>query len=326
MAKRGPLARSKRAPLLGRLRRHPLSGILSPDTKHSAHLVPLVTLIYLFALPSLGTASERIVTLGGPVTEIVFALGAGEAVVAVDQSSAFPPEVSSLPQVGYVSAVSAEGILAMAPTRLITTNRIGPPATVSQLRASRIPLDIIPNPNDLESLRAAITAIGRSVGREAAAAELWTRIEGDLERVREMPQPATAPRTAFLLGNAGVPLAAGRETQAHGILTLAGAQNMFAGQIGYKPVSEEALIEAGLTHIFVGTHQPEAGADARVHLRRLGLQNLARSPDLRVDALDLTRFLTFGPRTGEAALELAAILYGAPAKPSTAEARESSQP
>ena len=52
--------------------------------------------------------SSRIVTLGGTITEIVFALGAGERVVGVDASSSFPETVNQLPKVAYHRRLSAE--------------------------------------------------------------------------------------------------------------------------------------------------------------------------------------------------------------------------
>ena len=55
--------------------------------------------------------NDRLVTIGGSVTDIVFALGKGDLVVAVDQSSTLPEKVKDLPQAGYVRAISAEGIL-----------------------------------------------------------------------------------------------------------------------------------------------------------------------------------------------------------------------
>ena len=69
---------------------------------------------------------ERIVTIGGCVTEIIFALDMGKKVVAVDQSSTIPTKVKELPQVGYIRSISSEGILSMFPTKILTTTDIGP--------------------------------------------------------------------------------------------------------------------------------------------------------------------------------------------------------
>ncbi|MDZ7629929.1 MAG: ABC transporter substrate-binding protein [Gemmatimonadaceae bacterium] len=67
----------------------------------------------------------RIVTLGGAITETVFALGRGAQVVGVDASSQFPATVSRLPNVGYFRQAGAEGIMALRPTLAVMRNRFG---------------------------------------------------------------------------------------------------------------------------------------------------------------------------------------------------------
>ena len=81
---------------------------------------------FIFASPPI-KSDNRLVTIGGSVTDIVFALGEGDLVVAVDQSSTLPEKVKDLPQAGYVRAISAEGILSMLPTKILASSDIGPP-------------------------------------------------------------------------------------------------------------------------------------------------------------------------------------------------------
>jgi hypothetical protein len=66
-----------------------------------------------------GARPARIVTIGGPVTEAVFALGAGGRVIAVDVTSTYPAAVAALPKVGYQRALSAEGLLALDPELVV---------------------------------------------------------------------------------------------------------------------------------------------------------------------------------------------------------------
>ena len=82
--------------------------------------------------------NRRIVSLGGSVTETVFALGAGADVIAVDQSSLFPEQVRSLPQVGYFRRLSAEGVLSLAPDLILASEGSGPPPVIDQLEASGV--------------------------------------------------------------------------------------------------------------------------------------------------------------------------------------------
>ncbi|MFP3787446.1 ABC transporter substrate-binding protein, partial [Burkholderia sp. SIMBA_024] len=68
------------------------------------------------ALPFTAAAAERIVSIGGDVTEIAFALGAGDEIIARDSTSLQPEAVKPLPDVGYMRQLNAEGILALKPT------------------------------------------------------------------------------------------------------------------------------------------------------------------------------------------------------------------
>ncbi|MFO8212236.1 ABC transporter substrate-binding protein, partial [Pseudomonas aeruginosa] len=66
-----------------------------------------------------GAAERRIVTVGPPVTELVFALGDGGSVVGRDTSSHHPQPVNDLPDVGYMRALSAEGVMSLDPTHVL---------------------------------------------------------------------------------------------------------------------------------------------------------------------------------------------------------------
>lgn len=255
-------------------------------------------------------AAQRIVTLGASITEITFALGVDDRIVAVDQSSERPAVVSALPRVGYVGAISSEGLLSVNPDLIIASSRLGPPAVVEQLRRSRIPIEIITNPMDADTLRDAIFRIAALVGKSAQGELLWKSIQEDLDAAGKQYGDAEPVRTVFLMGNAGIAMAAGRSTQANGMIELAGGLNLFDDYIGYKPVSEEALFRAQPDWLLVAAHNPSPQDDARVALQRIGLANLARDKGINVALIDLGSFLSFGPRTGSSVRNLAAILSG----------------
>ena len=78
--------------------------------------LPFILSLSAGILPLNTFAAERIVTIGGDVTEIAYALGAGGEIVARDSTSLQPQAVQKLPDVGYMRMLNAEGILAMKPT------------------------------------------------------------------------------------------------------------------------------------------------------------------------------------------------------------------
>ncbi|WP_416897084.1 MAG: ABC transporter substrate-binding protein [Minwuia sp.] len=82
-------------------------------------------------------SGQRVVTIGGSITEIVYQLNAQDRLVGVDSTSMFPPQALELPNVGYVRQLSAEPILALAPDLILAEADAGPPAAVDHLRAGR---------------------------------------------------------------------------------------------------------------------------------------------------------------------------------------------
>src|SRR5690606_2105580 len=77
-------------------------------------------------------ASPRVVSVGGSTTEIVYALGAGDALVGVDSTSLYPAEADALPDIGYVRQLSAEGLLSLNPDLILAGSEAGPAAALEQ--------------------------------------------------------------------------------------------------------------------------------------------------------------------------------------------------
>ena len=77
--------------------------------------------------------ASRIVSIGGAVTEILYALGLKDRVVAVDATSLYPDEaLKQKPSVGYFRALSAEGVLGLNPSLVLAIDGAGPKETVSR--------------------------------------------------------------------------------------------------------------------------------------------------------------------------------------------------
>ena len=90
-----------------------------------------LSLLGCSALSLPAVAQERIVSIGPATTELIMALGGEQSLIATDVSS---PEPKGLPRVGYHRALAAEGILSLAPTRLVGSDEMGPPPALEQLR------------------------------------------------------------------------------------------------------------------------------------------------------------------------------------------------
>ncbi|MVA53936.1 ABC transporter substrate-binding protein [Agrobacterium vitis] len=268
------------------------------------------TMTPAFAADSFPQAN-RIVSIGGTVTEILYDLGAGERIVAVDSTSLYPPEVSSKPNVGYMRRLSAEGILAQKPDLILTEAGSGPPDALAVLAQSGVALVNIPQQPSAETVAPRIRAVGAAIGKGPQAEALASQFETQLDTLKTdlAHLPAQKKRVLFVLSIAnGRIMAAGKDTAADAMIRLAGAANAVGDSTGYKPLSDEAVIAAAPDIILTMEH----GAAPLSAKEIFALPALATSPAAKTQAflsMDGLYLLGFGPRTADAARELASKLY-----------------
>ena len=110
----------------------------------------LFILFALVAQPAL--AQERVISAGGTLTEIIYALGKQSTLVAVDQSSMYPQQATQLPQVGYYRDLAAEGVLSMRPTTLLALEGAGRSQALKQIEATGVKLIHYKKPTSVNEL------------------------------------------------------------------------------------------------------------------------------------------------------------------------------
>lgn len=253
---------------------------------------------------------ERWLSLGGAITETVFALGAGDRLVAVDDTSTYPDAARALPRVGYYRQLATEGILAHAPTDVLADAKAGPGVVLEQLRAAGVRVHVLGTGDHVEGLRARVSALGQLLRREAPAATLIRALDDDLARLRaEVPPTVPRVRVVFVMARgAGALSVAGRETAAHTMLTLAGGESVAGDFTGYRPLSAEALVAAAPDVLVLTTTGLASVGGLDGLLAAPGVALTPAGKARRVVALDDLYLLGFGPRTAKAALELARAL------------------
>jgi iron complex transport system substrate-binding protein len=257
---------------------------------------------------------ERIVSVGGAVTETVYALGAGPRVVAVDTSSVFPEVATGLPQVGYQRSLSAEPILALRPTVVIASAEAGPQSALDQLRAAGVRVEVMAQAHSPDQAAARVKAVARVLGATAAGDALATRVGVDAVAASNRARARrTAPRVLFLYARGGGNvMVSGTGTAADAMLTLAGAVNAIDGYQGFKPLSAEALVAAQPQVILVLARGLEAAGGIDGILAMPGVAETPAGKARRVVSMDDLLLMGFGPRLPEAIDELSSRLAGDP--------------
>ena len=126
-------------------------------------------LALISALPLLAFAApqEKIVALGGDVTEIVYALNAASSLVARDSTSQWPQAANTLPDVGYLRQLNAEGILSMRPTLVLASAQAQPSLALKQVEQSHVRVITVPAGNDLNVIDEKVRVIAEATHREA---------------------------------------------------------------------------------------------------------------------------------------------------------------
>ena len=271
--------------------------------------------------------SSRIAVAGGSLTEIIYFLGAEERIVAVDTTSDFP-DPKRFPSIGYVRALSAEGLLSMHPTLVLGEDDMGPPEAVAAMRRLGVPVVRVPEVHSALGILAKVRCVATVLN---LAAEADALIEAKLSpMVKHLAHLRTArsgrPKAAFLLGlRDGAPIGAGRGTSAHGLLSMALAENVLDSFKGWKPVSTEAMAVAAPDYIVVVERGVDAAGGAQRILAHPALRTTpaGRLPERRLIVMNGMATLGFGPRTLQSALRLASLLRAvAPAAATVAVGKE----
>jgi len=295
---------------------------MSKPSRHSAPFILSILLVSISGAVVLAYAASsptaaareivdtsRIVSIGGDVTEIIYALGHGDRIVAVDATSQFPAEaLATKKSVGYMRALSSEGVLSMQPTVIIANEGAGPAEVVKALKSSSVPYVEVSDEDTVEGVRRRIETVARTLGESAdrLLADFNARIE-NLEAARaSIDQQKTV--LFILAANGGRAIIGGSGTGADEIIKLSGGKNAATGVTGYKPLADEALISMAPDAIIV----MQRGGSETSHEDVMELRGVKLTPASQNDQVFVMGgqyLIGFGPRMPAAALDLLARLY-----------------
>lgn len=268
-------------------------------------MVTAVLLIFMTTLAQAG-GPDRIVTIGGALTEIVYALDEQSRLVGNDTTSYYPKQAEKIPKVGYQRALSAEGILSLNPDMVILTEEAGPPAVISQIKSAGVDVLEVKAGRSLEDVKKSVNVIAKILHRENKAKVLIAKLDKDSEQLAAAIKRMKTQKTVmFILQHGGgAPMVAGTETAANSIVKLSGGKNVVTDYHGYKPLTPEAAVVLNPDVILITKQGLEQAGGKKALLKSPGLSLTHAARQGNVIALDSLLMLGFGPRTVEAAMQL----------------------
>lgn len=264
---------------------------------------------------------SRIITLGGTVTEIVYALGHGHNIVGVDLSSRYPAEVMEKPRLSYFRQASVEGILSLDPSIVIAPEGMGPPAVLEQLRSAGVPILLLPDAQNLEDAEERLRTVGSALGAVAVADSILVNSKTTLKQIGTDAIGST-PRALFVYARgAGLVNVSGSDTAAELVMDLAGATNTLTSFDGFKPITAEAVVEAAPDVIIIPQKGLESIGGIEGLLKQPGIAQTPAGENRRIVSIDDSILLGLGPRmadgVAELTAELVALFGNAPAQPAS---------
>jgi iron complex transport system substrate-binding protein len=256
--------------------------------------------------------SARTVSVGGSITDILYELGADQRIVAVDSTSQFPPQaLIEKKNVGYMRALSPEGVLGVAPTLILALHGSGPPQTLSVLDSAGVPMVMVGDDYSGEGILRKVQLIAKAMHLDERGQCLASRVRRDLDSLAQWRTGIKRPlRVVFVMSFVnGRAMVAGRKTSADGIIRMAGAVNAVDRFEGYKQLEDEAVVAAQPDAVLVMVRsgaEPLTAKEVFAHPGFALTPAASRSAFVAMDGLYL---LGFGPRTASAARDLAQKLY-----------------
>jgi len=279
--------------------------------RRAVSAVALIAALAAAATIALRADAHRIVSLIPATTEMLFAMGAGDRVVAVGSYDHFPADVEKLPRVGALLDPDVERIISMRPDLVVLYS------TQTELRTEleRASIPFFPYTHrGLADITETIRTLGARVGAQAAATALAARIERDLDAIRSRVSKTARPRTLLVFGRDPGALtnidASGGSGFLHDMLEAAGGNDVLGDVHQQSVMMTTEMVLARAPEVIVELRyargDPTADADMAAWNR------LASVPAVRNHRVYLLRgeeFVVPGPRVAAATERIARTLH-----------------
>lgn len=248
---------------------------------------------------------ERIVSLAPNLTEIVYAVGAGDRLVGSTEYCDYPAEAKSVAKIGDTMHPSVERIIALKPQIVLVSTASQLEAFTSQLDQQRIAV-YVTNPSSLEQVFNSITVLGDMFGHSEQAAVVATNLRKRAEAVEAKISNTKPVRVFYQV--AGEPLyTIGRDAYLTDLVKRAGGVSVTADVPGAFPrYSDEAALAARPEAIILPTGGAMGTANSTV---ARPLRNSPAALNNRVYKINDDHLSRPGPRLVEGVEEMARALH-----------------
>ena len=250
---------------------------------------------------------RRIVSLTPATTEILFALGVGDRVVAkVEDVANFPAEAADVPVVATFAGVDVEKIVAMEADLVVSGGAgLTQGSAVEQLRRANIPV-VVSYPTTVDAALESMELVGRAVGKRAEGEALAGAIENRLDGLAAIAsRTATKPRVFYEIDVANGIFTPPAQSIYGEMFRLAGADPI-SGDANYS-IALEDLVAADPEVILLG--DAAYGQSAQTVKAREGWDGMTAVKNGRIVPIDDIVVTRPGPRIAEGLYALIVAIH-----------------
>lgn len=246
---------------------------------------------------------ERIVSMGPNMTEILFALGAGDKLVGRTDYCDYPASVSEVESVGSISNADIEKILSLEPDLVLASTHFSDEAS-KQLEDAGVSVLYLYSEDKMEGVYDMISQVGDAVGCKEQAKEVVAKMQAKINYVSERLADADENPSAYYVVGYGEygDYTAGGDTFVNGILTAAGADNVAADVEGWS-YSTEKLLEKDPKYVITNEYNAEGFCTTDPYTE------LTAVKEELVYTIDTNMLDRQGPRNADAVVELAYLFH-----------------
>lgn len=248
-------------------------------------------------------SNDKIVSLNGAISETIAALGHGNQIVGKDVTSTFPADLTAK-DLGHVRSMTIEPIMSVSPTLVLASEKDINPDLLGKIKESGIKTELIKQEYSVEGAKNLIKKVAEILGNNDFQ-KLNDKIDADIAQVEPINKK---PKVLFIYARGQMLMVAGKNTPMESLISIAGGENAVTEFEDFKPLTPESLIQGNpdVILMFDSGLQSAGGIDAVLKVPGVSQTNAGKNK--KIISMDGGLISNFGPRTGEAALQLNKLL------------------
>lgn len=252
---------------------------------------------------------EKIISLAPADTEIIYAFGLGEKLIAVSQYCDYPEDTKNKQKLASGTEMNVETIIGLEPDVVVAARMAQAEEQLAQLENTGIKV-IVTEANNIAQTYSVIEMLGKAFKVEEKANTIINKMKNDFEGIKEQVKDKPAYKVYIEVSPVAYgPWTSGKDTFQDELLNIVGAKNIFGDISGWKEVSEEQVISRNPDYILTTDVYSYPDPVAEI-MGRKSWSNINAVKNKKVFLTDGDKLTTPGPRLADAAKELATILYG----------------